>query len=68
MGNYKIEDEKRTTKQRYLDYIDRCIRTTNQTRLDIHKLLNTQNIGKYYGLSQEELDEIGKELEEENGK
>ena len=58
MPNYKIQEMEKSAKEQYVEYIDRCRRTTTKSRLDIHTLLNTQNIGRFYGLTDKDLEEF----------
>lgn len=60
------EDKKRESiEQDYIEYIDRCRRNTSKSRLDIHNLKNTRNVGLYYGLTEKELDNFTARFENE---
>lgn len=71
MGNYRVElgDDKKTNKQKYLDYIHRKSTYINsgEKESDIAKELITRLVGRYYGLTDNELDLIITELENNNG-
>lgn len=51
-----------TKQQEYMDYLKKCTRTTEQTLTQAHSELLNQLIGKEYGLSEKELNEVGEML------
>ena len=65
MGNYKIEEKQKTSKQEYIEYIDRTRRTNSMTRGEVHKLLLTRDVGLMYGLTEKDLHDIGEEFKRE---
>lgn len=49
-----------TNQQEYIDYLNRQIRNTTMTIQDANKLMMNRIVGKSYGLSEKEMDEVGK--------
>ena len=49
-----------TNQQEYIDYLTRQIRAGSMTIQDANKLAMNRLVGKSYGLSENEMDEVGK--------
>ena len=48
------------SQMEYIDYINRYARCTGESTVDIGKKLLTREIGREYGCTEKEMEEVGK--------
>ena len=64
-SDFAPEKDRENKVNDYIEYLDRTRRTNHLTRFDLHRHELSRLIALYYGITEKEYEELGKEFEKD---